>query len=315
MKTYVISLQNPVDVLERVPHGVWIEGVRGSTASEDVIRAGVSKLYAAIGPKSAIGCALSHMNAWRAFLATDDAEALVVEDDVVFEDGWKARLDETLRYVPAYDVLYLGCFGCDAAERSALWPVIGTVLRLGVNAQEVNEYVRVPDLAFANHAYVVSRRGAQRLLDELYGKLDNHIDFCIQKLARAGKLDRYVMTPRVAYQTSTDTNVSLNVSSTHPRFVQKLTEPVSIDRMVRLNYLGSVSIARVLPNVHINAFSIIFLVLGVALSRYSVSQLTTAFVLLSLLDFMYMRRAADGAAVLMHYLLFVLPSLLRHAMR
>jgi GR25 family glycosyltransferase involved in LPS biosynthesis len=315
MKVYVISLSEPRALLDRIgADAVWVRGVRGATASDESIHADVAPVYARWGPKSAIGCAMSHMLSWRQFLATDDTEAVVVEDDVVFEPAWRETLDETLRHVPRdYDVLYLGCLGCDATERSAVWPVIGAFL--GNASRDVNAHVRVPDVAFGNHAYVVSRKGAQRLLDELTGTLDNHIDFCIQRLARHGRVERYVMTPRVAYQTSTDTNVSLNVSSSHPRFVQKLIEPLSIDRMVRLNYLGSVSIARVLPNVHLNTYSILFLALGVALSRYSVSTLTTAFVLLSTLDLLYVRRASDGAAVLLHYLLFVLPAVARHAMQ
>ena len=80
----------------------------------------------------------------------------------------------------------------------------------------------------------------------------------------------YVSTPRLAYQTSTDDTASENVSSSHPLMITKSLNNVYLDKMVRANYLTSVSFARV-GSININFFSVLFLILGIIFSFMKVS--------------------------------------------
>ena len=317
MKTYVISLAEPADLLRELQaegvDPVLVAGVRGSAEPEESIRRAVTPFWASFGPKSAIGCGMSHMNAWKMFLASGDPHALFVEDDVVFEKGWKAEMERAIAALPTFDLLYLGCLGCDPADASSLWTLLTSAVgirapyrRTSTQGLGSTQGLVSPGIALGAHAYVLSRSGAEKLR-ALDGTVHNHIDYCIQLLAKKGKLDRYLILPRVAYQTSTETTRSSNVSSVHPRLVADWLRPHSIDTMVRTNYLLSLSIGRI-GRIHLTIFSLLFLLLGLLLRRMPLSTLTVLFLLLSIRDL----RGPTGP-IAVHFVLFLLPSFLYHA--
>lgn len=312
MKTYVISLSEPTALLRELQaegvDPVLVAGVRGSTEPEESIRRAVTPFWASVGPKSAIGCGMSHMNAWKSFLASGDPHALFVEDDVVFGKGWKEEMDRAIAALPSFDLLYLGCLGCDPADASAIWALLTSAVGIRTSYRKVDsrstpETTLVsPGIALGTHAYVLSRTGAEKLR-ALDGKVHNHIDYCIQMLAKRGKLDRYMILPRVAYQTSTETEISSNVSSVHPSLVAEWIRPHSIDTMVRMNYLLSLSIGR-LGGMNLTIFSLLFLLFGILLRRLPLSTLTVLFLLLSVRDL------GKPVSLSVHLLLFLLPAIL-----
>jgi hypothetical protein len=324
MKTYVISLSEPTELLRELQaegvDPVLVAGVRGSTEPEESIRRAVTPFWASVGPKSAIGCGMSHMNAWKSFLASGDPHALFVEDDVVFEKGWKEEMDRSIAALPSFDLLYLGCLGCDPADASALWALLTSAVGIRTPYRKVDSRstpettlgsssglgsqatLVSPGIALGAHAYVLSRPGAEKLR-ALDGKVHNHIDYCIQMLAKRGKLDRYMILPRVAYQTSTETTISSNVSSVHPSLVSEWLRPHSIDTMVRTNYLLSLSIGR-LGGTNLTIFSLLFLLFGILLRRLPLSTLTVLFLLLSVRDL------GKPVSLGVHLFLFLLPAIL-----
>jgi Glycosyltransferase family 25 (LPS biosynthesis protein) len=315
MKTYVISLSEPTELLRELKaegvDPVLVAGVRGSTEPEESIRRAVTPFWASVGPKSAIGCGMSHMNAWKSFLASGDPHALFVEDDVVFEKGWKEEMDRSIAALPSFDLLYLGCLGCDPADASALWALLTSAVGIRTPYRKVESGLGSssglgslvsPGIALGTHAYVLSRPGAEKLR-ALDGKVHNHIDYCIQMLAKKGKLDRYMILPRVAYQTSTETEISSNVSSVHPSLVAEWIRPHSIDTMVRMNYLLSLSIGR-LGGMNLTIFSLLFLLFGILLRRLPLSTLTVLFLLLSVRDL------GKPVSLSVHLFLFLLPAIL-----
>jgi hypothetical protein len=307
MKTYVISLSEPTDLLRELQaegvDPVLVAGVRGSTEPEESIRRAVTPFWASVGPKSAIGCGMSHMNAWKTFLASGDPHALFVEDDVVFEKGWKEEMDRAIAALPTFDLLYLGCLGCDPADASSLWALLTSAVGIRAPYRKVGSTLVSPGIALGAHAYVLSLAGAEKLR-ALDGTVHNHIDYCIQMLAKKGKLDRYMILPRVAYQTSTETTISSNVSSAHPSLVSEWVRPHSIDTMVRTNYLLSLSIGRI-GRTNLTIFSLLFLLLGILLRRLPLSTLTILFLLLSIRDI-----GKPGGSLGVHFLLFLLPAIL-----
>lgn len=311
MKTYVISLSEPSELIRELQaegaDPVLVAGVRGSSEPEESIRRTVTPFWASFGPKSAIGCAMSHMNAWKMFLASGDPHALFVEDDVVFEKGWKAEMERAIAALPNFDMLYLGCLGCDPADASTLWTLLTSAVGVRAPYRRTDSVGLVsPGIALGAHAYVLSRSGAEKLR-ALDGTVHNHIDYCIQMLAKKGKLDRYMILPRVAYQTSTETAISSNVSSVHPSLVADWLRPHSIDTMVRTNYLLSLSVGRI-GRTNLTIFSLLFLLLGLLLRRMPLSTLTVLFLLLSIRDI-----GGPTGPIAVHFVLFLLPSFLYHA--
>lgn len=100
-----------------------------------------------------IGCYLSHLEVWKAFLASPHDLALVLEDDVVFHDDFLAALETALRIRGAWDFLKLN-------KIRAKQPI--TQARAG--QWVVNAYLGP---ATGSGAYLITRDLAARLLPDL----------------------------------------------------------------------------------------------------------------------------------------------------
>lgn len=58
---------------------------------------------------SVFGCSMSHLKALTTFLATDDARAMICEDDVVATPDLDRVLDGVMRYKKSWNLLRLNC--------------------------------------------------------------------------------------------------------------------------------------------------------------------------------------------------------------
>jgi GR25 family glycosyltransferase involved in LPS biosynthesis len=311
MKFYLISLdESPKEKLEYLAeHGIYpelIKGVDGKTVSQNEVKDVVSAFYSEFGPKSAIGCAMSHMNVYKKIVEGDDEYSVIFENDVVLKgDNVIDKIEKIVEEAPRdFDIIYLGCFDSEFFKN-----VMGLLLVTG-KEERISKNLVKPAVALGLHAYVVSKQGAAKLLKELYGKVHNHIDYCIQYLYKSGKLNNYEMTPRIAFQTSTDTGMSSMITSTacHPRLISKYLSNIYVDDMVRASYVATLSVGR-LGDIPITVSSIIILLLGIilALQKVSIENITLLFWILSIPDLM---EFANLRQVMFHYTLFIMPSLI-----
>jgi GR25 family glycosyltransferase involved in LPS biosynthesis len=248
--TYVISLNYPQTLLKQLSEEhnldpILFTGIRGTTCPEELIQKHFSPFYQKFGPKGAIGCALSHLYVWKTFLKTDKQYAIIFEDDIIL-DHLNTKLGDIvphyLQYTPKdFDILYLGCFESNFFKYAmSLFNMNGTDL-------DVNDLIKKPNVALANHAYILSRQGANKLLTHLDGKIYNHIDFCMQSLYSKGFINKYVTKPRLVYQSSTDNKPSSNVTTTYPILLNTILSNIYVDDHVRLNYITTLSIAQIGP--------------------------------------------------------------------
>lgn len=100
-----------------------------------------------------IACIESHRTACRQFLETGAPMGVILEDDVVFSPRFSEALADLVTSVPVFDVVKLD--GVTAKLRlDAPFDCSGVTLR----ALECR--------AFSSAAYLISRRGAERFLDE-----------------------------------------------------------------------------------------------------------------------------------------------------
>ncbi|RKT99075.1 LPS biosynthesis glycosyltransferase [Burkholderia sp. Nafp2/4-1b] len=171
MKTYLVSLSRDAD--RRVAIGrqfpdtsasfEWIEAIDGRTLSArryfSLCAPAFRERKILLSP-SEIGCALSHMEAYGRFLASDARVALFLEDDV---EGTDADLDHIARVAATLDgEFFLACGGQDGLP-SRRW-LIGQRLR---TADEI-AYYRVNRHAYAQLwrtcCYAMTRRVAERML-------------------------------------------------------------------------------------------------------------------------------------------------------
>ena len=312
LKTYVISLEYPTRLMETLPSKgllpIWSPGVNGSSLTDTEIRENTTALCAATCTRPSIGIGMAHLKAWNSIVKNNDEYALVVEDDVTFVPDFYPRLVTALQHVPAdYDILYLGCFGC--TSDSSLLTLGGKAVGL-IGATDtttsVNAYIDRPITVVGAHAYIVTRKGAQRLLQHLTGRLWTQIDYCMQLLITNKQVNAYVTRPRIAFQTSTDMAQSTNTGRVHPVLLQKAVSGLYLDEAFSANYLLTVTAAKIGPfPITFNSF--LFLVAGVvvALLRPPLLLLTAVFGLVSLPDLVM---GSDPYSILLHYGLLIGPS-------
>jgi GR25 family glycosyltransferase involved in LPS biosynthesis len=166
--------------------------------------------------KAIAGCALSHLGLWHRFATAegpDDKAFLVFEDDVKLKKGWQKEWNAAVGQVPAnWDVLYLGGVLPQnwAAFDTVKERVSGTPWCRVAPNQIFGQRAPTRYFHFCNYSYVISKRGAQKLLsliqarDGFFTSADhmicNHVDL----------MNLYFLDPKVAGCTQEDDPAYMN---------------------------------------------------------------------------------------------------------
>jgi GR25 family glycosyltransferase involved in LPS biosynthesis len=324
MKTYYITIKNLSYNQDKLLYlrnfnldPIIVKGINGYCESEYIdsyeYKNYINEQYKIFGPKGAIGCFLSHIKVWKRFISdknSDDDKIMVLEDDIILEDNFNDKLKLLLKDVPSdYDILYLGYIGGN------VFNLIGSLL--GINREEkiITENIIIPSISFATHAYIISKKGIHNILNRFEKfKLDNHIDYYLQS---SRNLNCYSSFPRIAYQTSTDTLNSLNVSC-QPIMLSYFLSNFYIDKMVKASYLTCVSFAR-LGEYNINITSIILLLFGCFFSfkKIDIKKITILYLLLIIPDLYIIFNKKSEIditiginTIIFNYIFLIIPSLI-----
>ena len=309
---YIISLNQPDKLLEYTRNfslnPIWVEGVNGKMLTQDEIKKHNNSVWSVIGPRGAIGCGMSHLLCWDKVVKSGKDYSLILEDDVYFSDDFEDQFTNAINNVPQdFDILYVGCYACDKGSlQSKLFSLVGRKNRKYV---DVNDYVEIPKLTLATHAYVVSKKGAKKLLELLDGHISFHIDQELQSLSRKNKIKIYAIKKKIGFQTScVNDATSVNVSTEHPILINRPLSYVIIDNDISVKYALNVSLASI-GGVNITAMSFLFLATGVILAynKIDVRVVLVSFLLLSLPDLAC--KSSGMRQIIFHLFLLIAPFL------
>lgn len=253
--TYVISLNNPKELLNLLSYHklkpTLFKGINGKDLDQETINTHCNTFYSNFGPKSSIGCALSHLNVWKQFLQTDSKYAIIFEDDIIFNNNHfvqnNIKLKDIIKFYinktpNDFDILYLGSFGTES--KINFFTIMMYILNNTSENKHINKYIRQSSVILSAHSYIISRSGAEKLTTYLNNNIHNHIDFCIQSLCSKNLLKRYIISPRLIYQTSTNNTQSSNVSNSHPIIINKFLSHYYLDTNVKVSYITTLSVFR-----------------------------------------------------------------------
>ena len=207
---HIISLPRRKDRIERFKanHENWTKKVCLRPAVDGralTLTPAIAKLFKPndfFWKKAVLGCALSHLSLWTE-LANEGPSCenyLILEDDVKFQPEWLKIWEEASKHIPEdYDVLYLG--GVLPPNRPGykqlVEPVNGYWNRISLNTsfgQSVpNRYFH-----FCNYAYILSRRGAQKILAGLQPNGGYHTSADHMICNRVMDMNHYILNPIVA---------------------------------------------------------------------------------------------------------------------
>lgn len=151
----------------------------------------------------AVACTLSHVRAWQDFLATKESHLVVFEDDAV-PDGRLAPLLRgedgplnALRTQPPpveWDVVFLGHTPMGFWDH-VRWRFKRPSVHLGDGLGLCGATMSI----YGSHAYMISRRGAKRLLRNVF-PAEVHVDMFMIATHETGRLRAFFMMPSLAHQ-------------------------------------------------------------------------------------------------------------------
>lgn len=330
-KTWVISLNNPTDFIESMAlqniNVNLFKGVDGETIKKQEY---MSSFYTTFGPNSAIGCAMSHMKLWEKLVNDDLNETYLIFEDDAYSceggpckggpckrpcegeepDNTKDKIINFLNNIPKdFDIGYLGYFGSSKNIMYYITSFMHKTKGHGVKDKGVVQ----PKVMLGLHSYIISKKGAKILLNELKGKVYNHIDYCIQQLYKQDKLKNYAIHPIIFKQTSTDYTFANSKSSNTLVFPTNLTRLVSkyyIDDTVTMDNLINIKMYKIpiIPGgigVHFNitVFTIILILISIISVNLNVplKWISLFYVLLVFPDIV-----KQAQNVLLHYILILI---------
>ena len=227
-----------------------IEGVPGELVRNHPLVSGFCQQACTDGM---IGCAMSHIHAWKHVVAKGLSSALILEDDAVFVPNFKAKLAVCMEELPGdWDVLLGGCVLCNKEnEYKGIYnltvPFIRAVAQNQATASSGTLYP--PEFFLGTHCYVVSQRGARNLLS-MITRIRFHIDFQMNTVP----LHIYASSTQLAYQHVEGSTIA---TSKTPMVLDYLLSFGKTDTRIPFSYLLSVPIAR-----GVNIWSFAFLVAG-----------------------------------------------------
>ena len=154
------------------------------------IMTGVRRSHHEIVAKNSVAIYHSHVNTWRYLLEKTDAPALIIMEDDVRIDS-----DSYIKLKMLFDHPII---------QSGDWDIVnpGALVK---QRTDIDDIISKYDYSYLFHFYIVSRRGAERLLERPY-PIEVHVDHYAALLAQMGKLKIYGPRQRIFYQRSNDSD-------------------------------------------------------------------------------------------------------------
>jgi len=143
--TFYITLQHASERQERMRHRFQhfeMEVTQWTASTPSTL---TDSFYSNMSPYEK-ACAQSHINIWRHMISSDMEYAFIMEDDACFDKDWKRKLSQ-----------------CEAEDD---WDVI--MLNGSESMSNVDKWV-IANEQYLTAGYVLSQKGAQRLLDMFHG--------------------------------------------------------------------------------------------------------------------------------------------------
>jgi glycosyl transferase family 25 len=141
------------------------------------------KMYEKLRP-GAIGCAMSHVTLWKRLVESGEPYMVVLEDDLTLEDNFNQEIYLFLKHVP------------DDFDIAQIYLSKNKAITDSSQNQVVNKYVKTGYPQNGTVAYIVSRKGAIKLL-EYCVPIYHAVDIMIRQHIQNGKLIAYIPTQKI----------------------------------------------------------------------------------------------------------------------
>jgi GR25 family glycosyltransferase involved in LPS biosynthesis len=171
-----------------------------------------------------VGILMAHRSVWLSVVEKQLEYAIVCEDDVRFVPAFASVFPCAFGELPvSWDIVYLGCQTCQALS------LVDKIFCLskGIPMYTVcaSDHLTVPPLMFGAEAYMISLRGAKRLIKLTDRQGVYHVDRMVSQ--NRHDFDYYAISPQIAYQ---DGEVSTSNASQIPYLFNTMLSTVRLNR-------------------------------------------------------------------------------------
>jgi len=185
--------------------------VDGKELSDEELMIESNRMAMFLQPRGVIGCYLSHKRFWQMVVDKDLDYAIIFEDDVELVSDFKRKLEDNWKNLnhqikSTFDVLMLGAIGMVHPEGKDGLGLHLFSAYIGGKRKRIHltENVIQPSRPAGTHAYMVSNKGARKLL-ELCKRATFHVDL---DAWRHPDLNLYMFNPMLAFQTFAHTSLT-----------------------------------------------------------------------------------------------------------
>jgi len=298
IKVYILSLnksQNLVNQLSKYFNNVEVvKGIHYKNLTNVQIVSNTLSSYTHFIPKSAIAIAMGHLYIWKKFIEDGGDYACIFEDDAIVDDKL-FFLDEIISNTPkTFDLLYIGyLFGQN--DYNIVKLLYGVVYGQKKDVY-VNEHVKIPAISLGTHGYIISKKGAEKLIKLIENNIYSHVDVMINDYKMNEIVEVYSTNKPLMYQSSTENYMSSSNCNKHPKIINKALSKIYIEDHVTLGFCLSTNFMRI-GDININAITFMFLLLGIVLYNYNsdnnVKICLAIFIILSMYDILYIDQDID----------------------
>lgn len=238
---------------------IWVDAVDAEKLSAASV--------GTFGVKTTYAIRQSHMKCWQQFIDEDRYEdhCLILEDDAVLESNFEATLFEKLSHLRSkkepWDLLFCGHFEVPPDGGMAwLWQILSKVTPIGHQEfKSIEPGIVQPRFALGAHAYVISKKGAQKCLEFFEAQGNGlHVDLGFQLHP---DLKFLAVVPPIATQAPSNDNSSF-FKDRHgfPRFINTQLDRIKNPYGMSYAYMMTVPLGAVC-GYEINGWLIIGLLL------------------------------------------------------
>lgn len=142
----------------------------------------VTALCGAMCTNVMIAIFLSHRKMWQHIVDNNIEKAIIFEDDInILVDDFQSTFHNIWKETPNdVDILLLGCFICRHANNDFFSKMLMATVGFDRDEISVNDKIFKPKHFGGTHAYLVTYKGARKLLD-VFKKATFHVDYVIAR--------------------------------------------------------------------------------------------------------------------------------------
>jgi len=174
--------------------------IKGSTIQNDDRLTEYCNTFCTDGIK---GCALSHHSIWQYMINNDLNNVMVFEDDAIIDENFDRDLQHVWNHLPKdYDIIYFGSIfgGLDNSIMNTLFKKV-----IGIDNEEINEFVHKSKGTAGTHALMISRQGAKKFINK---KINCHIDLQLLTWIKTYNYKAYAVNENIVETSQDDSTLS-----------------------------------------------------------------------------------------------------------